>query len=139
MVLREVCVILLRHPNLQEICIYLKLEDFMCILTFIFDLYYSRMRSKGFPFNCGGLGAGGVFTRCFGLRPREGPMAGPLGNAPERGPGGRKRGGRADGNEGGHSGSRICLVLFFTVLLGSFNIFLNILYDFILFLYFFYN
>ena len=61
-----------------------------------------------------GLGAGGVFTRCFGLRPREGPMAGPLGNAPRGGLGGRKRGeggrGRADGNEGGHSGSRICLV-----------------------------
>ena len=50
------------------------------------------MRSKGFPFKCGGLGAGGVFIRCFGLRPREGPMAGPLGNAPEGGLGGRKRG-----------------------------------------------
>ena len=41
------------------------------------------MQSEGFPFNCGGLGAGGVFTRCFGLGPGEGPMAGPLGNAPE--------------------------------------------------------
>ena len=70
-------------------------------------------------------------------------MAGPLGNAPRGGLGGRKRGeggrGRADGNEGGHSGSRICLVLFFTVLLGSFNIFLNILYDLILFLYIFFT
>ena len=46
---------------------------------------FSRMRSKGFPFKCGGLGAGGVFIRCFGLRPREGPMAGPLGNAAEGG------------------------------------------------------
>jgi hypothetical protein len=75
------------------------------------------MRSKGFPFNCRDLGTGDLFTRCFGLRPREGPMAGPLGNAARRGLGARKKGeggrGRADGNEGGgHSGSRIYLVLF---------------------------
>ena len=43
-------------------------------------------------------------------------MAGPLGNAPEWGLGGRKRGeggrGRADGNEGGHSGSAFVLFAF---------------------------
>ena len=61
---------------------------------------FSRMRSEGFPFNCGGLGAGGVFTRCFGLRPREGPMAGPLGNGAEGGPGGG-RGGEGGGGGGG--------------------------------------
>ena len=54
------------------------------------------MQSEGFPFNCGGLGAGGVFTRCFGLQPREGPMAGPLGK--------RGRGGRV-GENGGRAGA----------------------------------
>ena len=83
----------------------------------------SRMRSEGFPFNCGGLGAGGMFTRCFGPRPREGSMAGPLGNGAEGVRGGGEEGGRgAEGGPGGetggggwgwrgHSGSRI--VLFF--------------------------
>ena len=52
------------------------------------EFLFSRMQSEGFPLNCGGLGAWGVFTRCFGLQPREGPMAGPR----------------------GHSDSRICLV-----------------------------
>ena len=63
-----------------------------------------RRGSEGFLFNCGGLGAGGVFTRCFGLGPGEGPMAGPLGNAPE---GGEQRA----GGERGAGSSRICLVL----------------------------
>ena len=78
------------------------------------------MRSEGFPFNCGGLGAGGVFTRCFGPRPREDSMAGPLGNGAEGGPGGGKKGeGCRRGSKGGeggwgwqgHSGSRIVLFL----------------------------
>ena len=51
------------------------------------------MRSEGFPFNCGGLGAGGVFTRCFGPRSREDSMVGPLGNGAEGGPGGEEGGG----------------------------------------------
>ena len=65
----------------------------------------SRMRSEGFPFNCGGLGAGGMFTRCFGPRPREGSMAGPLGNGAEgvRG-GGKKGGGVPKGVQGGRRG-----------------------------------
>ena len=53
----------------------------------------NAMRSEGFPFNCGGLGAGGVFTRCFGPRSREDSMAGPLGNCAEGGPGGEEGGG----------------------------------------------
>jgi hypothetical protein len=51
-----------------------------------------------------GLGAGGVFTRCFGLRPREGPMAGPLGNAARRvcvgGRNGKEEGGGRMGTRG---------------------------------------
>ena len=72
--------------------------------------HFSRMRSEGFPFNCGGLGAGGVFTRCFGPRSREDSMAGPLGNGAEGGPGAGRRVGGGWGWRG-HSGSRI--VLFF--------------------------
>ena len=76
-------------------------------------VFFPECGAKGSRLTVGVWGPG-VFTRCFGLRPREGPMAGPLGNAPRGGLGGRKRGeggrGRADGNEGGHSGSRICLV-----------------------------
>ena len=56
--------------------------------------------AEGSRLTVGGLGAGGVFTRCFGLRPRDCPMAGPLEDAPEGGPGGER----------GDSGSRICLV-----------------------------
>ena len=61
------------------------------------------MRSEGFPFNCGGLGAGGVFTRCFGPRSREDSMAGPLGNGAEGGPGGKK-GGEVPKRVGGETG-----------------------------------
>ena len=65
------------------------------------------MRSEGFPFNCGGLGAGGVFTGCFGPRPREDSMAGPLGNGAEGGPGGGKKGGGVPkGSKGGKDGGR---------------------------------
>ena len=49
------------------------------------------MRSKGFPFNYRDLGAGNLFTRCLGLRPREGPMARPLANAARKGLGRRKK------------------------------------------------
>ena len=62
------------------------------------------MRSEGFPFNCGGLGAGGVFTRCFGPRSREDSMAGPLGNGAEGGPGGEEGGGVPKGVQGGRGG-----------------------------------
>ena len=63
-----------------------------------FQGLFSRMPcgakgSEGFSFNCGGLGAGGVFTRCFGPRSREDSMAGPLGNGAEGGPGGEEGGG----------------------------------------------
>ena len=62
------------------------------------------MRSEGFPFNCGGLGAGGVFTRCFGPRPREDSMAGPLGNGAEGGPGGEEGRRGAEAGRGGDGG-----------------------------------
>ena len=66
---------------------------------------FSRMRSEGFPFNCGGLGAGGVFTRCFGPRSREDSMAGPLGKGAEGGPvGGEEEGRGAEGGPGGERG-----------------------------------
>ena len=70
-------------------------------------VFFPECGAKGSRLTVGVWGPG-VFTRCFGLRPREGPMAGPLGNAPRGGLGGRKRGeggrGRADGNEGGAFG-----------------------------------
>ena len=62
------------------------------------------MRSEGFPFNCGGLGAGGVFTRCFGPRSREDSMAGPLGNGAEGGPGGEEGRRGAEAGRGGRRG-----------------------------------
>ena len=52
--------------------------------------FFPECGAKGSRLTVGSLGAGGVFTRCLGLRPRDCPMAGPLGNAPDGGPGGRE-------------------------------------------------
>ena len=52
--------------------------------TCLFVPAFSRMRSEGFPFNSGALGAEGVFTDFFSRRPGEGHM--------ENGVGERSRG-----------------------------------------------
>lgn len=59
-------------------------------------VFFPECGAKGSRLTVGSLGAGGVFTRCLGLRPRDCPMAGPLGNAPEGGPGGERGFGFAD-------------------------------------------